>query len=89
MTTTDEPLRYELRLTDRELFRVFLFGYFKRPFAILRRFIGFAIIAFGFHPAMPRGLFPVARLVVRRNGGANGSNSAAGFRSTSATLSLW
>ena len=49
MTTTDEPLRYELRLTDRELFRVFLFGYFKRPFAILRRFIGFAIIAFGFH----------------------------------------
>lgn len=48
MTDAGEPLRYELRLTDRELFRVFLFGYFKRPFAIFRRFVGFAIIAFGF-----------------------------------------
>lgn len=44
-----DALRYTLRLTDRELFRVFLFGYFKRPFAILRRFVGFAAIALGFH----------------------------------------
>lgn len=49
MKEPEESLRYELRLTDRELFRVFLFGYFKRPFAIFRRFVGFAIIAFGFH----------------------------------------
>lgn len=49
MPESRESLSYELRLTDRELFRVFLFGYFKRPFAIFRRFIGFLIIAFGFH----------------------------------------
>lgn len=54
------PLRYELRLTDAELRRVFLFGYFKRPFAILRRFAGFGVIALGFHTLRDGALHPLA-----------------------------
>lgn len=49
MAVGSDAHRYELRLTDAELRRVFLFGYFKRPFAILRRFLGFGVIALGFH----------------------------------------
>lgn len=79
------PLRYTLRLTDRELVRAYLFTFFRQRGAIFLRFIGLAAIAWGVHDAVAgRPLAPLlilwgvwyalrplfqAWVIVRRRGG--------------------